>query len=252
MRAGDVGCQEQLGEFVAVGSSASSGQKRQRAALKFTLNKARVLEVAGADAAKRVPTRYSLTLDAPAGTRILAQPPGGGFAFVGVATRAGTMVPEVTDPAYSAYMDARRKREVAASAARSAPRLAEGPSALGVLAAANRNGDGLGGFGAAILGGASGLLTDSSSAPSVSSRIVPRVATIYALFEAGSAYWSLRELAEATGKKEGDVKGEVGKACDYIRAGPHKGKYRLKPEWRSINSVAPDPEDGIGQNASSK
>lgn len=44
---------------------------------------------------------------------------------------------------------------------------------------------------------------------------------------------------------QAEVKPDLTTACDYVRAGPHKGCYRLKPEWRSTASVQPDPNDGV-------
>ena len=44
---------------------------------------------------------------------------------------------------------------------------------------------------------------------------------------------------------QADLKPDVARACDYLRSGPHKGGYRLKPEFRSVSSAAPEPGDGI-------
>jgi hypothetical protein len=237
-----------LGTFTATAlpgpGGARAGVKRPRVQLKFTLDKARVLEVAGADALTRVPCRYTAVLDAPAGARVmtrlhaatgapeqsasgggagggagvgagaaggaggllLAPPPldpdagpdgagGGGFAFLGVASRSGNMVPDPTDPAYGPYVSHRRARERESVAARSTTRLADDPAALGALAARAGAGGDL---------SASGLLmvepTRGATAAAVA-RPVPRVSTVFALFEAG-AYWTLREVMEAVGRKE--------------------------------------------------
>lgn len=298
-----------IGEFVATGPPPKAGQKRPRVQMKLTLNKARITEIAGPDASKRIPSRYTLTLEGPSHNKVLTHTAGAGFSVVGTVGRGGSVVPDVTDPAYGAYMSARRKKELEATAAKSAPRLADTPAALGVLAAATNTSE-TGALlplastsssssstsssaAAAAMGGADRMLVEAGGPPPIANRSVPRVATIYALFESG-AYWSLREMAEAVGKKEvralavqncfarcllrearlfvvpaailsnrlyfmcrcyclarfsprlqADVKPTIAQACDYMRAGPHKGKYRLKPEWRSVNSTAPDPNDGV-------
>lgn len=257
---GDGAAPVAIGEFATVGAAsapaaaaARPGQKRPRVALKFALNKALAVAAKGPDGAKAVPTRFSLSLDAPAGQRVLAHA-GGSFAFAGVASRVGALVPDMGDPAYGAYMSARRAAEKRAAASKAAPRLADGPAALGLLAAARATSDtGSGGGLAGIMSGNAAterLLVESASAPAApgSQRVVPKVGTIYALFEAG-AYWSLREMAEATGRKEPELRADVATACDYIRQGPHKGRYRLKPEWRTTSSSQPEPNDGIGVDA---
>ena len=255
VRAGDDAADTVLGEFVALGGpparagggGGGGGAKRPRVALKLTLNRARIAEVAGADAARCIPSRYTLTLEPGTGARLLAQPPGGGFAFVGTAGWSGTLVPDVADPAYAAYTGAKRARELAAASQRAVPRLAEGPSALGVLAAASRTSatgsSGGGGGGGQLVatavtgGGGSALRPD-----------VPRVATLFALFEAGP-YWGLREVAAALGRRETDVKPELAKMCDYLKRGPHKGRYKLKPEWRTVSSAPVEEDDGIAAAA---
>lgn len=44
---------------------------------------------------------------------------------------------------------------------------------------------------------------------------------------------------------QADLREEVRKYCDYIRRGIHLSCYRLKPEYRTVRSARPDPDDGI-------
>lgn len=44
---------------------------------------------------------------------------------------------------------------------------------------------------------------------------------------------------------QADLRVEVRKYCDYIRKGIHINCYRLKPEYRTVRSARPDPDDGI-------
>ena len=55
----------------------------------------------------------------------------------------------------------------------------------------------------------------------------------------------MRELVEATAQSEEGLRSEVHQTCDYVRAGPHRGTYRLKPTYRTVTCAAPEPYDGL-------
>ena len=46
-------------------------------------------------------------------------------------------------------------------------------------------------------------------------------------------------------RTQGDLRPEIARACDYMRAGPHKGAYRLKPSFATVKSTRPDANDGV-------
>ena len=179
----------------ATSGGTATGRKRPLVRLRCTLDAARIVDVFGEDAVTRVPASYSLTLDAPNGTRILTFSESRGFSFAGVVAQTGNMVPDPADPAYAGYVDHRRQRDLSAQANRKGTLLARDSDALRHGASLTADASSA----AAARGGAAPALT------------IPRVSTIYALFEHG-AYWSLHDMARATGKREVRAGGRMGLA----------------------------------------
>ena len=193
VRASDSGAS--LGSFTLVESASpanSGARKRQRPTLQVRLDPAAVAAASGSDAVHRVPQSYVLALDEPTGTRVMEQDAARGpFNFIGVSSRSGNMVPDAKDPAYTAFAAHRRQAELQGQAQRRGTVLAPDPAASeggpAAVAAAARI--------AATLAAAASGTGARARAP------VARAASIYALFERG-AYWTLRDMADATGRRE--------------------------------------------------
>ena len=168
-----------------VATNSAAGRKRPLVHMHCTLDSERLVDAFGADAQKRIPSSYSLTLDAPNGARILTFSESGGFVFAGVVVQSGNMVPDSADPAYAAYVTQRRQRDLTAQSSKKGTVLARDADAsrLGAVPIA------------------ASKFAAPASGRSAALPAVPRVATIYALFEHG-AYWTLQDMSRATAKRE--------------------------------------------------
>jgi len=244
--------------------SALAGRKRTRTGVTLTLDAGTVREAVGAEEARRTPLVYNV---APvgavgAGVRVLSRLRGvAGLGWWGTAASVGTAAAAMDDPAYAAYDEHRRALDKAAAAGKRTTQMVTDVAAAGAKAAAlasraaveneavaaalaaaqsslaARGGAG-GGAGGAGEGGAGG--GGGAGAP--------RVSSIFALYET-QAYWSTKDLAVKTGNREDDIKTLLQECCDYVKSGPHRGRYKLKPQFRTTASAAPEVDDGIGAAA---
>lgn len=219
-----------------------------------------------------LPASYTLDLDPPNGTRLLETPswpaPGvsgaGGaagsdfgtdssvvagssssgtrWAWFGETSQAGALKPNARDASFAASTAVRRAGQVAAAAGRRATSLAADGEAPTLVDLAQARADAESERVAAAAAAAAAAANAFASAQDAD-RLRP-AANIYACFER-DAYWLVRDLVTATGAREPDIKAELQQTCDYIRAGPHIGCWRLKPSFRSISAVPPDANDGV-------
>jgi hypothetical protein len=235
------------------------GKKRSRLAMRVQLDSAQLTEMFGTEEAARLPRAYALHLDEPSGTRLLqttepvAPPPAASsaaasagaaaprptpatFAFVGVSTHQGAAIPDMRDPAYDAYTKHKREAErMAAAAAKRSTALLPDEEAPTLTELAARQ---------AAAEAAEAAAAEARAPVAAPAAAIAPAASIYEMFERG-AYWSIKDLCDATGAKEADLRPELQQTADYVRAGPHRGTYRLKPEYRTVSSAAADPNDGL-------
>lgn len=68
---------------------------------------------------------------------------------------------------------------------------------------------------------------------------MPRPRTVLEAFER-NAYWTLKNLAEAIGTREADLRADVTQYCDYIRSGEYSRHYVLKPQYLTTGMPVPD------------
>lgn len=231
------------------GSSSSTGgppRKRQRISMKVSLSKERVVELLGEDALHRTPLRMDMTLEEPLGARVFTRMqsagagagtgagPGSssrtssmagvgpaGFALSGVSVASGVMKPDLSDPAYNAYVAWRRAQDKATAA--STKRVSTLARAEDVTASqARARADAL-----ALLAAGGPMAKHTASVVAV-----PRARSVLEAFEKAPV-WSLRQLMESTGQPEPPVRADVQAYCDFQRAGPHAGKYTLKAQYRT-------------------
>lgn len=228
-------------------SAAMAGRKRGRQQIPLKVHQSTIAAALGPEAVSRVPSSYQMTFDSTTmASRILSfSEASGRFSFFGETARSATVVPDISDPAYDEYTRLRRQKEKEREANKRSTRLETdegviaGLAAIAARAAATGMADtGLTGASGGPAGGAAG---GAGGSPGVE---VAPASSIYEMFER-QAYWGVKDMVEATGKKEADIRAEVLLACDYMRSGPHRGTYRLKPEYRTVSSAAPDVNDGI-------
>jgi hypothetical protein len=167
----------------------------------------------------------------------------GAAAFVGLSAMQGSAAPELSDPHYAAYVRHQRIRDASKSAKMTAPPIEDmGPLQRSAAAAAAASGAGKSAS-AASEGGLSAAAMRLRMAASVQERI-PGATSALALFER-KAYWSLRDMGLALGRSEEGLRSEVEAHCLYVRAGPHRGTYKLKADARSLRSAPAEIDDGI-------
>ena len=253
----------------AAPSAQQAGSKRRKMRLSFVVDPSAIASLPP-DVRSRTPSRYSVALEPEAQYLAARAMPGTGFVLLGAAEASGMIVPDETDPAYRAHLAHRRARDRAAASGRHGGKLRDetddmlsrmdggGTAAAAVAASvpsAPRGGAGGG-------GGVSAPLQRSGGGGS----------SVLGLFEV-RAYWSLKDLAAATGKKEvcagvrvwvppltrsattaapcpvpvqSEVRYELSDSCEYLRAGAHRGTYRLRAAFRSSSSAPRDPGDDGG------
>lgn len=256
----------ELSAQAAPSAQQAGPSKRRKTRLSFVIDPSAIASLPP-EVRARTPSRYSVALEPEAQYLAARAMPGTGFVLLGAAEASGTIVPDETDPAYRAHLAHRRARDRAAASGRHGGKLRDetddmlsrmdggGTAAAAVAAsvpAAPRGGAGGG-------GGVSAPLQQRSGGGGSS---------VLGLFEV-RAYWSLKDLAAATGKKEvcagvrvwaphwpechhclsplqSEVRYELSDSCEYLRAGAHRGTYRLRAAFRSSSSAPRDPGDDGG------
>jgi hypothetical protein len=222
------------------GSLTSFRGKRSRVQLDVELDEDTTRAIAGYDDVfKRTPRKYQLTLDEPIGTRIFANADESGspFVFLGVASQSGVLVPDVADPAYSAFSAWRRTLDKEKKAGRASTTIAETESIAASLSRAKEQ------QAAAALAMEDHGRYSGGATTGARSTGVPRASTVIEMFGYG-AYWTLKQIVEGTGaKNETEVHAEVRRLCLYLRSGEHSKCYILKPEFRTPSSPAATEED---------
>jgi hypothetical protein len=268
----------------AVAGGPAVGSKRKREEGELRLDDGAVAAALGAAALAHTPRRLRMSLNGANTTRALLHSAGVSATFLGKAAGTGALTIDPSDPLWAAHRSHLRAREARALAARKTTQLEEGTAATGVTSLASAVGDlasltsGGGGGGGGegdgwimrkVLGaiGSGGFSASTSGSTGA-------MGSISELFEK-AAYWSVADLVKKLGAKEvscaasggathrahipasppptititaraqSEVREEVRRTCDHIRSGPHHGKYRLKPEYRSVRSAPPEPNDGI-------
>lgn len=215
---------------------------------------------AGAGSSETAAAGSSSSTSAAAGSSSSSQPQQTvtSFSFFGTSSRLGTLVPDMRDPSYDAYTKHRRQQEKEATANKKSTTLAGGAGPLDIgpteLDFANRRAQ----QEAAAQALAAQRAAERAAAAMAAGALATATATAFFAFSGGrhasspyelferAAYWSIKEMCEATGKKEAELKASIAETCDYIRSGPHRGTYRLKPAFVTATSVKPDLNDGIG------
>lgn len=199
------------------------------------LSKTRILQTAGSEGAEYTPVRYTLTLEEPVGARVMTHSTGAtAFTMLGVASHSGTMVPDPADPAYGKYVAQRSKAKKPAPGQARGTSLADGDVVASIMAA-RREAPPL----AALAAADAAAEAAAARAPATST--VPRATSVLELFEKG-ALWTLKNMMEATGKKDAEVRADAQKYCDYIRSGDYARYYILKKHLRNQRTPLPDPE----------
>jgi hypothetical protein len=221
----------------AAPASGAAAGKRKRLQLDVTVNKRRAIEVLGADVVDRTPMKFKVTLDDPAGTRVLGFSEAAGvYTFLGKPASHGAMVPDMADPAYSKYTAWRRSQDQSNAAQRRSTALADNFETFG---AQRRAASAAAESAAAVaVTGAGGRAAGGAGAASASTKRFP---SVLAAFE-DSPYWSSRQLGDATGKPDADVSSELRRVATYVQAGERRGTWFLKSEYRSARTAAPDAE----------
>ena len=246
----------ELGHFVPTGSGAGAGAGAGAAGRKRTRAQLRLQVAAGLG----LPSAYALTLDAPTGTRLIEAPvwpaaaaaaasaatppaPPAAWSLFGLSCAAGTLVPDATDAGYEAAVRARRTEQQAVAAGRRATSLAADGEAPTLVDLAQRRADAELARAAAASAAAAAAAGAAAATTADAERLRP-AASVYDCFER-AAYWSVKDLAAATGARDADLRVELQQTCDYIRAGKNVGTFRLKPAFRTTTSVPPDDNDGV-------
>lgn len=211
-----------------LGSGAEPPAKRARISLGFTMNKDRATEVLGEAALAYTPLEYTLNLDRPNGLRALSFTDRVGFSITGCASQLGQLLP-VRGDAFTAQARLRFEQERDAAASRKKLRVTE--EVVGPLARAQK-------------WSAATSAAETAPATIIHGITMGTARSVHECFDK-AAYWSIKDLAGAMGLREVDLKTEVQTKADYIKKGPHRGKWRLKSEYRSITSATPDDLDGI-------
>lgn len=160
-----------------------------------------------------------------------------GFTLSGVACYSGAARPDTRDPAYSRYVGWRRRNEAARAAAGkrtstlaraddvSASQGRARAEALALLAASHGTGSGGGSGGGAGGKGSSGHMAGG----------LPKAGSVLEAFEKAPV-WSVKQLVESTGLPESSVRECCSRYCDYLRSGPHTGRWVLKQEFRTAQT----------------
>lgn len=163
--------------------------------------------------------------------------------FFGTASAQGAALPDLRDPHYSAY-SAWKKSEgdrIARETKRSTT-LVEDGDALTAIDFANRRAE----MEAAAAREAREAAADAAGAALDAASAIAPASSIFEMFER-QAYWSVKDMAIATGAREGELRELVRSHCEYVKSGPHRGTYKLRPQFRTVASVAPEDNDGIPQ-----
>jgi hypothetical protein len=207
-----------------------SGRKRNRTQMTLELNPKRVAEIAGSDAVQRTPLRYNMTLEDPLGARVMTHSAAAAaFSIAGQVVHSGTVVADTSDPAYAAFLAHRSKaRKTTVAQAGIGTKLADSEDVARMVAARQE---------------APPLVSAAELESLVSKKTthVPKVRSVLELFEKGPM-WTLKNMIEATGKKESDMRADAHMYCDYVRSGEFARYYILKRQFRNARTPLPDPE----------
>ncbi len=154
------------------------------------------------------------------------------------------MQPDMNDPAYSAYSAWRREQSKARAMKRPTTEVAPQESLAQSIARAREESVALGITSGSAKTAASLILASLSGPAAAGSGIAStlRANSVLEAFEL-AAYWQMKGLIDAVGKKEGELRPDVLRYCDYIRSGDHARHYILKPEYRTPKCPVPDPVD---------
>lgn len=94
--------------------------------------------------------------------------------------------------------------------------------------------------GAAAARAAAAAAASTAAAAAARAAAPPRARSLLEMFERGAA-WTLKDIAEGLGAKEGDVRAEVAEKCDYLRSGPFAKHWLVKAVFRTPRMPLPDP-----------
>jgi TFIIF, beta subunit HTH domain/TFIIF, beta subunit N-terminus len=217
-------------------SSSNNGKKRQRVDLSCELNSTLLASQDGFD---KIPTKYNLSLEEGQSMRLLSFTKESGFTFDGVSAFSGSLVPDMKNEGYIRYSKQKRENEREKLKNKKSTVLGAAPS-TGLLQESLQQ----------MPMSSSGETRDRFAGvnfeeftkvkePFLIPAIVQYASSIFELFER-KAYWTLKDMAQLTRKKENEIKPQVLQSCEYIRSGPHKGTYKLRPEFRSTQSILPE------------
>eukprot|EP01138_Halocafeteria_seosinensis_P007111 gb/GECG01007272.1/.p1 GENE.gb/GECG01007272.1/~~gb/GECG01007272.1/.p1 ORF type:complete len:273 (+),score=39.13 gb/GECG01007272.1/:1-819(+) len=176
------------------------------------------------DQARQVtPEKFKINLGPPQGHRVITLSNEGGGLMEGVATKSGTAVPDPKDPCYKAYSQENKRRRKEAEKNRPETgvlRDREIPQAV------NQE---------SIWKASKDPFETQKEEPSVTPR---DDATLLSLYEEAAA-WSRKNLLAALSRRfsEAKIREDMSRYCEYVQAGPNRGKYILKPEFRSSHSA---------------
>lgn len=138
----------------------------------------------------------------------------------------------MSDPSYQAYVAWRRGKDKQKQANRAHTSVAESESIAASMQRSKEE--------AIAIAASSGQAARLNAASTIGA--VPKVGSVLELFEIG-AYWSIKQICEGTGTKEGDVRPLVIQYCDYLRSGDHSRRYILKKQYRTHKTPMPDAAD---------
>jgi hypothetical protein len=176
-----------LGSFTT-SAAVIGGRKRSR--LRFELDASQIERSLGPEAVHRTPKVYDVSLDSNSVpfSRVLCESHAT-HSFFGAVGMLGQLKPDMSHPSYVAFSDHRKHQQQLMAANKKTTKLASDDILLAAASAPARD-----------------MQDSTQSASGSTSRVsaaglAGTARSIFDLFERG-AYWSIKELVEATGRKE--------------------------------------------------